>query len=134
MSPALEADEERLARQPGVQRADGGLERRHRIVAVEAEGVVDGQDARQRAGEHGDARDVVPQSGQKPGDVADAPDGDVAIAAATEGTAASEPGQEHGARALDGGRQHVPVVHEGLPSYAAGHEVGNVSPADGALI
>jgi len=82
----------------------------------------------------GVARHVVPQAGEKLGDVADAPDGDVAIAAAAEGAAASEPGQEHGARALDGGRQHVPVVHEGPGSYAAGHEVSNVSPADGALI
>jgi len=131
---ALEAHEERPAGDLGVERVDGGLERGERIVGSEAKRPLDRQDTPERCAQHRIARDVVPQGGEELRDVTDPADGDVAIAAAAERSATPEPGKEHRARAFDGGRQHVPVVHEPSGSYVATDGAGNVSPADGALI
>src|SRR5262249_18535622 len=100
----------------------------------EAKRPLDRQHTPERRAQHRIARHVVSQVGEELRDVTDAPDGDVAIAATAERPAAPEPGEEHGARALDGGRQHVPVVHEPPGSYVANGGAGHVSPADGPLI
>src|SRR5262249_25019653 len=130
----FEAHEERPAGDPGVKRVDGGLERGERMAGIEPKRPLDREDTREGSRQHRIARHIVPQGGEELRDVTDPADGDVAIAAAAERPAAPEPCKEHGARALDRGPQHVPVVHEPAGSYVAIDGAGTVSPVDGALI